>query len=116
MKKQQTFCESEICESYLAKAQYSYTIGDRLDQDLIERNLDKVIRGSEILEILHGLPLIKDYLYSLYKYRYADFLRLLHAELLQSYSSLTLKGMAQAFGSSEIFLDKELSRFIARGN
>ncbi|CAF0718200.1 unnamed protein product [Adineta steineri] len=40
----------------------------------------------------------------------------LHAELLQSYSSLTFKGMAQAFGSSEIFLDKELSRFIARGN
>ncbi|CAF0734843.1 unnamed protein product [Adineta steineri] len=110
MKKQQTFCES-----YLAKAQYLCTIDDRhrldlifcqlhlgLDQDLIERNLDELIRGSKILEILHGLPLIKEYL--------------LHAELLQSYSSLTLKCMAQAFGSSDIFLDKELSRFIASGN
>ncbi|CAF3495311.1 unnamed protein product [Adineta steineri] len=68
MKKQQAFCES-----YSAKAQYLCTIDDRLfymDQDLIERNLDKVIRGSEIL---HGLSLIKGYLYSLYKYRYADF-------------------------------------------
>jgi len=36
-------------------------------------------------------------------------------QLLQSYSSLTLKGMAQAFGCSEGFLDKELSRFIATG-
>ncbi|CAF4366367.1 unnamed protein product, partial [Adineta steineri] len=31
-------------------------------------------------------------------------------------SSLTFQGMAQAFGSSEISLDKELSRFIASGN
>ncbi|CAF2027662.1 unnamed protein product [Rotaria magnacalcarata] len=105
---------------------------------------EKVIRGSEILEILHGLPLVKEYLFSLYECRYADFFRCLakiehdllskdryfapHAayyvremriiaynQLLQSYSSLTLKGMAQAFGSSEGFLDKELSRFIANG-
>jgi len=105
---------------------------------------EKVIRGSEILEILHGLPLIKEYLFSLYECRYADFFRSLakieedllskdrylaaHAayyvremriiaynQLLQSYSSLTLKGMAQAFGCSENFLDKELSRFIASG-
>ena len=103
-----------------------------------------VIRGSEILEILHGLPLIKEYLFSLYECRYADFFRCLatveqdlltkdrylapHAtyyvremriiaynQLLQSYSSLTIKGMAQAFGCSENFLDKELSRFIATG-
>jgi len=105
---------------------------------------EKVIRGSEILEILHGLPLIKEYLFSLYECRYADFFRCLatmeqnlltkdrylapHAtyyvremriiaynQLLQSYSSLTLKGMAQAFGCSDVFLDKELSRFIATG-
>lgn len=105
---------------------------------------EKVIRGSEILEILHGLPLIKEYLFSLYECRYADFFRCLatieenllskdryfapHAsyyvremriiaynQLLQSYSSLTLKGMAQAFGCSDTFLDKELSRFIASG-
>ncbi len=103
-----------------------------------------VVRGSEILEILHGLPLIKEYLFSLYECRYADFFRCLatieenllikdrylaphatyyvremriiaYSQLLQSYSSLTLKGMAQAFGCSENFLDKELSRFIASG-
>jgi len=105
---------------------------------------EKVIRGSEILEILHGLPLIKEYLFSLYDCRYADFFRCLatiehdilskdrylvaHAtfyvremriiaynQLLQSYSSLTMKGMAQSFGCSDEFLDKELSRFIASG-
>ncbi|CAF3077386.1 unnamed protein product [Rotaria socialis] len=105
---------------------------------------EKVIRGSEILEILHGLPLVKEYLFSLYECRYADFFRCLakiehdllsqdryfaphvayyvremriiaYNQLLQSYSSLTLKGMAQAFGCSEGFLDKELSRFIANG-
>lgn len=105
---------------------------------------EKVIRGSEILEILHGLPLIKEYLFSLYDCRYADFFRSLaiieenqlkkdryfapHAsfyvremrimaynQLLQSYSSITLSGMAQTFGCSESFLDKELSRFIASG-
>ncbi|CAF0875703.1 unnamed protein product [Adineta steineri] len=41
--------------------------------ELIDYQTFVLIRGSKILEILHGLPLIKDYLYSLYKYRYADF-------------------------------------------
>ena len=88
--------------------------------------------------------MIKEYLFSLYDCRYADFFRCLatieqdiltkdrylvaHAtyyvremriiaynQLLQSYSSLTMKGMAQSFGCSEEFLDKELSRFIASG-
>ncbi|CAF0753671.1 unnamed protein product [Didymodactylos carnosus] len=105
---------------------------------------EKVIRGSEVLEILHGLPIIKDYLFSLYECRYGDFFRCLatieqnllkkdrylekhvqyyvremriiaYNQLLQSYSSLTIKGMAQAFDCTETFLDKELSRFIAAG-
>lgn len=36
---------------------------------------DKVTRGAEILEILHGLPQIKNYLFSLYECRYADFFK-----------------------------------------
>ncbi|KAJ1955703.1 26S proteasome non-ATPase regulatory subunit 6, partial [Linderina pennispora] len=34
---------------------------------------------------------------------------------LESYLSLTIKSMAEAFGVSEEFIDKELARFIAAG-
>ncbi|OLY78453.1 26S proteasome non-ATPase regulatory subunit 6 [Smittium mucronatum] len=38
-----------------------------------------------------------------------------YAQLLQSYRSLTIKSMANSFGVSEEFIDKELSRFIIAG-
>ena len=38
---------------------------------------DKVIKGAEILEVLHGLPQVKNYLFSLYECRYADFFKCL---------------------------------------
>lgn len=38
-----------------------------------------------------------------------------YAQLLESYRSLTLDNMAQAFGVSSNFIDAELSRFIASG-
>lgn len=104
---------------------------------------EKVIRGSEILEVLHSLPDTKQYLFSLYECRYADFFRqlarveddmkhdryfcphyryyvremriLAYAQLLESYRSLTLDYMARAFGVSPEFIDQELSRFIAAG-
>ncbi|CAH3151120.1 unnamed protein product, partial [Porites lobata] len=38
-----------------------------------------------------------------------------YTQLLESYRSLTLQYMANAFGVSEEFIDKELSRFIAAG-
>lgn len=104
---------------------------------------DKVTRGAEILEILHGLPQIKNYLFSLYECRYADFFKSLayveqymkkdrylfahyeyyiremriiaYNQLLESYSSLALTYMANAFGVSVQFIDKELARFIAAG-
>lgn len=38
-----------------------------------------------------------------------------YAQLLESYRSLTLDNMAQAFGVSAAFIDAELSRFIASG-
>lgn len=38
---------------------------------------DKVCKGAEIIEILHGIPQIKNYLFSLYECRYADFFKAL---------------------------------------
>ncbi|OQR77377.1 26S proteasome non-ATPase regulatory subunit 6-like [Tropilaelaps mercedesae] len=104
---------------------------------------EKVIRGSEILEVLHGLPDVKEYLFSLYQCQYSVFFRrlamvetvmkrdrvlsphyrfyvremriLAYTQLLESYRSLTLQYMAQAFGVSVGFIDQELARFIAAG-
>lgn len=103
----------------------------------------KVVNGSEILECLHQLPLISKYLNSLYECQYKDFFsalasieELLHndrlfsrhttyyvremriiayTQLLESYRSLTLQYMADAFGVSVKFVDRELARFIAAG-
>ena len=38
-----------------------------------------------------------------------------YTQLLESYSSLTLRYMAESFGVTEDFIDKELHRFIAAG-
>jgi len=103
----------------------------------------KVIKGAEILECLHQLPSLKKYLNSLYECQYGEFFaslteieqillsdRLLsrhcayyirqmrvmaYSQLLESYRSLTLQYMADAFQVSVGFIDKELSRFIAAG-
>lgn len=92
------------------------------------------MRGSEILEVLHSLPDVKEYLFSLYNCQYADFflnlakveqlmkedrylaahfrfyvreMRILaYTQLLESYRSLTLAYMAQAFGVTEEYVDK----------
>lgn len=103
----------------------------------------KVVEGADINEVLHDLPLFKNFIYSLYNAQYADFFvalaeiegflksdRLLaphtshyvkemrirsYAQLLESYSSLTVNYMANSFGVSEKFIDNELSRFITTG-
>ena len=104
---------------------------------------NKVVKGSEILEILHGLSDVREYLFSLYNCQYGDFFKALarveqfmkydrllsshatyytremrikvYSQLLESYRSLTLEYMARAFGVTIEFVDKELSRFIAAG-
>jgi len=104
---------------------------------------EKVVEGADINEVLHELPLFKKYIYSLYNAQYAEFFialgeieavlkadRLLaahtsfyvremrirsYAQLLESYSSLTVNYMANSFGVSEKFIDSELSRFISAG-
>jgi len=103
----------------------------------------KVIKGSEILEVLHQIPEVNKYLFSLYNCQYAAFFQCLskvegvlkedrytaphyafyvremkikaYAQLLESYRSLTLKYMADAFGVTEEYMDSELCRFIASG-
>ncbi|XP_078595416.1 26S proteasome non-ATPase regulatory subunit 6-like [Branchiostoma floridae x Branchiostoma japonicum] len=104
---------------------------------------EKVIKGAEILEVLHGLPQLREYLFSLYDCHYASFFKALgwveekikidrwlhlhyryyvremrilaYSQLLESYRSLTLQYMATAFGVTVDFVDQELSRFIAAG-
>ncbi|KAK2571459.1 26S proteasome non-ATPase regulatory subunit 6 [Acropora cervicornis] len=103
----------------------------------------KVVNGAEILEVLHQLPTASQFLLSFYNCHYSEFFvalakvegilkqdRLLaphcryyvremrihaYTQLLESYRSLTLQYMANAFGVSEEFIDKELSRFISAG-
>nr|QBH74006.1 26S proteasome non-ATPase regulatory subunit [Isotomurus palustris] len=105
--------------------------------------VDKIIKGAEIQENLHQQPEVKAFLMTLYECKYAEFFqnlakieiqmkedRLLtphyrhyvremrikaYCQLLESYSSLTLKYMADSFGVTEDFIDKELHRFIAAG-
>ncbi|NWV00321.1 PSMD6 ATPase, partial [Upupa epops] len=95
---------------------------------------EKVIKGAEILEVLHSLPAVRQYLFSLYECRYAAFFQSLaiveqemkkdwlfaphyryyvremrihaYSQLLESYRSLTLGYMAEAFGVSVEFIDQ----------
>ncbi|XP_075551450.1 26S proteasome non-ATPase regulatory subunit 6-like [Dermacentor variabilis] len=104
---------------------------------------EKVVKGSEILEVLHGVPDISEYLFSLYRCQYSIFFKklahveqllqrdrlwaphvrfyvremriLAYSQLLESYRSLTLQYMANAFGVTVAFIDQELARFIAAG-
>lgn len=103
----------------------------------------KVIKGAEIQEVLHQLPDVKAYLLALFECHYSDFFKnltaveqhlrrdylthphyryyvremriLAYSQLLESYRSLTLQYMAEAFGVSVEYVDSELSRFIAAG-
>ncbi|KAG8435868.1 hypothetical protein GDO86_007093, partial [Hymenochirus boettgeri] len=76
---------------------------------------EKVIKGAEILEVLHSLPTVRQYLFSLYECRYGVFFQSLgkmnemriqaYSQLLESYRSLTLGYMAEAFGVGVEFID-----------
>ena len=102
-----------------------------------------VIKGSEILEVLHGNQELREYLFSLYDCNYGKFFEklcwiehfmkldrlfqphyhyyiremriLAYNQLLESYRSLELQYMANAFGVTVSFIDQELARFIAAG-
>jgi len=102
-----------------------------------------VIDAPEILTIILEIPHLSDFLNSLYNSNYKLFFTSLaeitdtmkrdrylaahsryfcremrvkaYSQLLESYRSVQLQSMADAFGVSVEFLDKELSRFIASG-
>lgn len=104
---------------------------------------DKVVKGPEILEVLHKEPFVKKLLFSLYECSYAEFFHnlavaeellkkdylfnhhcryyvremkiLAYSQLLESYRSLTLDYMAAKFGVSVDYIEKDLSNFIASG-
>ena len=104
---------------------------------------NKVVKGAEILEVLHSITDIHEFLFSLYNCQYGNFFRklswvedymktdrlfaphyhyyvremriLAYNQLLESYRSLTLEYMAEAFGVTVPFVDNELARFIAAG-
>ncbi|VFQ71832.1 unnamed protein product [Cuscuta campestris] len=103
----------------------------------------KVVDAPEILTVIGKIPYLSEFLNSLYDCQYKAFFsafsgimehikldRYLHphfryymrevrtvvySQFLESYKSVTIEAMANAFGVSEDFIDMELSRFIAAG-
>jgi len=110
-----------------------------LDRSTIKK---KLIESAEIIQIIDQIPIFKSFLYSFYECRYNEFFRSLieimrdfirfdvylnhhsnyflreirlraYSQFLESYRSVKLSSMAQQFGVSIPFLDKELSSYIA---
>ncbi|KAF5730926.1 26S proteasome non-ATPase regulatory subunit 6 [Tripterygium wilfordii] len=103
----------------------------------------KVVDAPEILTVIGKIPYLSEFLNSLYDCRYKSFFsafagltehikldRYLHphfryymreirtvvySQFLESYKSVTIEAMANAFGVTVEFIDLELSRFIAAG-
>ena len=50
-----------------------------------------------------------------YRYYCREMRVVAYAQILESYRSLTLESMAQAFGVSIDFIDRELAKFITQG-
>lgn len=101
----------------------------------------KVMKNSEVLSCIKENNALNTFLNSYYTCDYAGFFRVLvdivkqvedskilsshrkfiikelrimiYTQFLESYKSVTLECMAEAFGVSQIFLDKELSEFIS---
>jgi len=103
----------------------------------------RVIDAPEVLEVIHELPEFEQLVSALYQCRYKDLfsalvkieafckrdrywsqhyrfyireLRILaYTQLLESYRSVTMQSLAQQFGVSQEFVDREVSGFIAAG-
>ncbi|KAH6571603.1 hypothetical protein BASA60_007075 [Batrachochytrium salamandrivorans] len=103
----------------------------------------KVVNAPEILEVVHEIPHISDYMTSYYGCKYAQFFKTIalveqsiqddhflnvhykyyvremrirvYGQLLESYRSLTIESMANLFGVSEEWIDSDLSKFISAG-
>ncbi|KAH0863329.1 hypothetical protein HID58_080540 [Brassica napus] len=103
----------------------------------------KVVDAPEILTVLGKIPFLSEFLNSLYECQYKAFFSafagmaeqikfdqylnphfrfymrevrtVVYSQFLESYKSVTVDAMANAFGVSVDFIDQELSRFIAAG-
>ncbi|GJQ67085.1 putative proteasome-mediated ubiquitin-dependent protein catabolic process [Trypoxylus dichotomus] len=135
-----TFTSYELMD-YTTFVRYTvYLAGIALPRNQLK---DKIIRGSEVMEVLHSNEDVKNYIFSLYNCQYADFFVnlasveelmrkdylfhphyryyvremkiLAYSQLLESYRSLTLAYMSEQFGVTAEYIDDELSRFIACG-
>lgn len=135
-----TFTCYELCDYKTFVAYTVITAMISLPRVQLRKN---VIKGAEILEVLHGNPELREFLFSLYECNYSKFFEklcwieyfmkkdrlfqphfrfyiremriLAYNQLLESYRSLELKYMADAFGVTVNFIDQELARFIAAG-
>lgn len=111
-----------------------------LDRAVLKK---QVIDSPDILTVIDGIPHLSALLNSFYDGRYSDFMQALvdiypsiaqdtflhthvayyvremrvaaYVQFLGSYKSVTMEGMARSFGVSQLFLDRELSRFISSG-
>lgn len=111
-----------------------------LDRPTLQKRL---VKSPEVLEVIHELPHMEPFINSFYNCRYGEFFAALgnmeavlnadwllaahtqyiikemriraYSQMLQAYKSLSLAYMAKAFGVTEAFIDRELSRFIAAG-
>lgn len=103
----------------------------------------KLISAPEVLSVIEKMPVMKQFMESLYNCRYHQFFQafvevlnlvksdeylhthaqnwsremriVAYSQFLESYRSVTLDAMAAAFGVSAAFLDKELCDFINLG-
>merc|ERR1712093_945187 len=97
--------ETELSDALRAKATYIARIGEK----------DKALEAYEFaLSKQAGLGSKIDL--SLHSRYYTRELRIkAYAQLLESYRSVTLKSLADAFGVSESFIEGDLARFISAG-
>lgn len=135
-----TFTCTELCDFqdfvfYTSLTNILYLPRQTIKKDIIE--------GADIVVILRECPDLNSLLVSLYECNYSTFFQsllaiipqmernryfkthlhtliremriLVYTQYLESYKSVTMKSMADAFGISIDFLDEELSRFIASG-
>ncbi|KAJ3257927.1 26S proteasome non-ATPase regulatory subunit 6 [Boothiomyces macroporosus] len=134
-----TFTSNELME-YRDFVRYaSLTAALILDRP----ELKKVINSPEILECIHEIPHLSEYLNSFYQCQYSQFFTSLAAveksisqdlylhehykyyvremrirvytQLLQSYKSVTINSLATSFDVTESWIDSDLSNFIAAG-
>jgi len=114
---------------------------------LVQKRVDlkkKIISSPEVSQLILDIPLLGDFLISLYNCHYAKFfvslasveqeylltsrllspharyyvreIRILaYSQILESYRSLTLQSLSSSFGVSIDFIDRDLSRFISSG-